>query len=378
MIEHLGRCDGEPEQLSHAPGEVWQASTVAGDDQTLDRGTTALPDVELDRVAYLFDECRPLVREHPLGLGFIPPGNAARAGAEADPPLHLLGIRRLHVQLGHEGAREVVAPAGQQPDERRHTALSHHDLRHRGADVDQGLTRVAERRLQAEGRPHETERLQVDRRERQLCALCDALERIDDVPLHGDDEDRPLRLTFRRQEGLLGHEVEHGVLDRHGECVFDVERERLGELVVLELGYLHLTDDRTPAGDTQHDALPGDLRLLPQRGEHIGEPILVHDVSALDGAAWKRQLGKRLERPPGPRDVNHRCAYTGSTDVETDRDRQGMNSARTRAPLVPACSAHRRGREASVMPGGGREQFRNEQRENLSRAGFWAFQIRPR
>ena len=116
-----------------------------------------------------------------------------------------------------------------------------------------------------------------------------------------------------------GVEVEHGVVDVHGQKVLHLETQRVAHLGRWKPGQVDLSDDDLRVGDPENDVLAGEADGLPQLLEGEGHERGVDDLPGAHGAGGKRDLAEAIERKPALAGGDLRGANAGGPDIEPDR-----------------------------------------------------------
>jgi hypothetical protein len=191
------------------------------------------------------------------------------------------------------------------------------DVRHLGADVDDGLGAVESHRVARAGDAEDRERRQVDGRHLEARALRGP-DRVEDRVLLRGHEQAPHHAAVVGGDLLERHEVQDCLLDRHGHEVGDLELQASLQLVGREPGEIDQADDDLLVGDAEHDVLLGELRLRPQGLDRVADGVGIDDLAVAYDARGQRHLSEALQNG-GPLGKGHLCRPDArGADVQAD------------------------------------------------------------
>jgi hypothetical protein len=231
--------------------------------------------------------------------------------------LDAFGLKVTQAGLLGDGVGHVLAAHQQNADEPGHAVGVHHDVRHPGADVDEGLGRDVDICCGGQG-PQHREAGQIDRLRHQTCGLHGT-----DVGHHGlagCGDEQPTRVRGAVDgNGFDRVEVEYCLVDRHRQVVLHLEGQGLLQVGRGHLRQFDLAHDDPLVGDSQDHLLVAEPGRRPQVPNRLGDGSGVDDLTVTDSALGKRNLTELLKSDTLTSERQLGCSYPGCPDVKADR-----------------------------------------------------------
>ena len=197
-------------------------------------------------------------------------------------------------------------------------ALVDHDVRDPGADIDERLDTHLQAELGSGEGPQHGESGEVDALDREP-ALLDGVDGVHHHLAGGRDQHAPAHPAAGVVGELLeGEEVEHRVLDGHGDEVLDLVAQGLLQLVLLHPGKVDLPHDHLLVGDADDHLLAAELRVLPELLDALADGDGVMDLTVAHGTLGERNLTELLEGDLCLAEAELGRTHPRRPDVETD------------------------------------------------------------